>query len=44
MVENGHDISAVRDFAIYHEGVGSIRWLAPVDLRGVDLDKVTFKI
>lgn len=39
MASNGHDISAVHDFAIYREGVGSIRWLKPVDLRDVDLDE-----
>ena len=39
MAEEGQDISAVPNFAVFHEGMGSIRWMKPVDLRGADLDK-----
>lgn len=37
-------LSRVPDFTVGREGMGSVRWLDPVDIRGVDLDRaIDFK-
>ena len=32
------ELKAVENFSVTHAGVGSVKWLEPVDLRGADLD------
>jgi hypothetical protein len=33
-------LAAVDGFTLSHRGVGSLRWLVPVDVRGLELDKI----
>ncbi|KAK9808458.1 hypothetical protein WJX73_007966 [Symbiochloris irregularis] len=33
-------LSRVNNFVVAHKGVGRIRWLQPVDVRGLDLDAI----
>ncbi len=33
-------LGSVRDFTLLRRGVGSLRWLEPVDVRGLDLEAI----
>ena len=36
--EDPSSLAAVSNFTVGRRGMGQIRWLAPVDVRGLDLD------
>lgn len=40
--DDGAVLSRLRDFSISRRGYGTMRWLDPVDVRGLELDAIVY--